>query len=77
MNIDFNQTVFDKMRNKHIPEYYDGMYLDGYKPWEILEAAHNSIIKEATARQAAREAATQQSAPDPMNVHFQVEVKKQ
>lgn len=72
MNIDFNQTVFEKMRNKHIPEYYDGMYLDGYKPWEILEAAHNSIIKEATARQAAREA----SDPAPMNVHFQVEVKK-
>ena len=72
MNIDFNQTVFEKMRNKHIPEYYDGMYLDGYKPWEILEAAHNSIIKEATARQAARE----DSKPAPMNVHFQVEVKK-
>lgn len=75
MNIDFNQTVFEKMRNKHIPEYYDGMYLDGYKPWEILEAAHNSIIKEANARQVAREAA-QQSDPAPMNVHFQVEVKK-
>lgn len=70
MNIDFNQTVFEKMRNKRIPSYYPTMYLDGYKPWEILEAAHNSIIEEATARQAAREAD-----PDPMNVHFQVEVK--
>lgn len=50
MNTDFNQTMFEKMRNKRIPDYYDGMYLEGYKPWEILEAAHNSIIKEANAR---------------------------
>ena len=38
------------MRNKQIPSYYDGMYLDGYKPYEILEAAHNSIIKQYTER---------------------------
>ena len=76
MNKDFNQTVFEKMRNRRIPDYYDGMHKDRWQPWEIVEAAHNSIIHEATARQAAREAATQQSAPDPMNVHFQVEVKK-
>lgn len=49
-------TVFEKMRRKQIPEYYDGMYLDGYTPQEIIEAAHNSIIKEANAQQAAREA---------------------
>ena len=62
-------TVFEKMRNKRLPDYYPTMYLDGYKPWEIVEAAHNSIIKEAEARQAAREPQT------PMNVRFQVEVK--
>ena len=45
-----NQTVFEKMRNKQLPSYYDGMYLDGYKPYEILEAAHNSIIKQYTER---------------------------
>jgi len=45
-----NQTVFEKMRNKQIPDYYDGMYLDGYKPYEILESAHNSIIKQYTER---------------------------
>lgn len=39
------RTVFEKMRGTRIPDYYDGMYLDGYKPWEIIEAAHNSIIK--------------------------------
>lgn len=73
MNKDFNQTVFEKMRNKRIPDYYPTMYQDGYQPWEIVEAAHNSIIKEASERQAARDA----SEPTPMNVHFQVEVKKQ
>ena len=41
-----NQTVFEKMRNKHIPDYYPTMYQDGWKPYEILEAAHNSIIKQ-------------------------------
>ena len=72
MNKDFNQTMFEKMRNKRIPDYYPTMYQDGYQPWEIVEAAHNSIIKEASERQAARDA----SEPTPMNVHFQVEVKK-
>ena len=71
MNRDFNQTMFDKMRGTRIPgHYYDGMYKDGYKPYEIIEAAHNSIIKEHEARQAVQEPGT------PMNVHFQVEVKR-
>ena len=45
-----NETVIEKMRNKQIPDYYDGMYLDGYKPYEILESAHNAIIKQYTER---------------------------
>lgn len=65
-----DRTVFDKMRGTRIPDYYDGMYKDNYKPWEILEAAHKSIIKEAAARQAEREPQT------PMNVKFRVEVVK-
>lgn len=55
-------TVFKKMRGKQIPAYYDGMYMDGYKPWEILEAAHNSIIQQYEARQAER------ATPEPMDV---------
>ena len=50
MKPDFNQTVFEKMRGTRFPEYYDTMDLDGAKPWEILEAAHRSIIKEHEAR---------------------------
>lgn len=62
-------TVFEKMRKKQVPEYYDGMYRDGYRPYEILEAAHNSIIKQHDEREAALE-------PAPMNVKFRVEVVK-
>ena len=29
--------------NRQLPDYYDGMYLDGYEPWEILEAKHRSM----------------------------------
>ena len=65
-----DRTVYDKMRGRPLPDYYDTMYLYGYKPWEIVEAAHNSIIKEAEARQAEREPQL------PMNVKFLVEVKK-
>ena len=71
MNNDFN-TMMEKMRNNRIPDYYDGMHKEGWQPWEILEAAHNSIIHEATARQAEAE----ETQADPMNVHFQVEVKQ-
>jgi hypothetical protein len=30
---------------KPIPEYYDGMYLDGYTNEEILQAARNKITR--------------------------------
>ena len=30
---------------KPIPEYYDGMYLDGYTNEEILQAAGNKITR--------------------------------
>lgn len=45
-----DRTVFEKMRGTRIPDYYDGMYKDGYQPWEILEAAQKSIIKQHEAR---------------------------
>ena len=70
MNRDFNQTMFEKMRGSRIPDYYDDMYKDNFQPWEIIEAAHSSIIKEHEARLAEQEPEV------PMKVHFQVEVKK-
>ena len=68
-----NKTMIEKMRGTRFDHYYDGMYRDGATPYEIVEAAHNSIIKEYEARKAEREAAQDDA---PMNVHFQVEVKK-
>ena len=29
----------------NIPEYYDTMYLDGFKPWQIMAAAHKTMIQ--------------------------------
>ena len=63
-------TVFEKMRGKQIPAYYDTMYMDGYKPWEILEAAHNSIIQQYEAQQG------EHATPEPMDVKFRMEVIK-
>ena len=70
-----NRTVFEQMRGSRIPEYYDGMYKDGYQPWEILEAAHKTIINRQNERMA-EQAAAQQESPVPMNVKFNVEVHK-
>lgn len=56
------ETMFEKMRGTRIPDYYTGMHNEGWKPWEILEAARNAIIHENEAKA-------------PMNVRFQVEVK--
>jgi hypothetical protein len=38
-------TIFDGMRRRPLPDYYDTMYLDGYKPYEIIEAAHRTMLK--------------------------------
>ena len=65
-----DMTVFDKMRRRPLPDYYDTMYMDGYEPYEIIEAAHRTMIKQYNARM---EADTQE--PAPMNVKFYMEVK--
>ena len=61
--------IIDQMRPRPLPEYYDTMYRDGYKPWEILEAAHNTMMKQHEARVAERQEQM------PMNVNFTVEVR--
>lgn len=32
--------------DRQIPEYYPTMYLDGYKPYQILQAAHRKIYSD-------------------------------
>ena len=39
------KTVFEKMRNSN-PEYSKYMYLDGYKPEEILSSLRQKMLSE-------------------------------
>ena len=39
-------------RNRPIPEYYDTMYMDGYEPWEIMEAVHKRMRRIVAEREA-------------------------
>lgn len=32
--------------NRKVPEYYDTMYLDGFTPSEIIQAAHQTMYAE-------------------------------
>lgn len=36
--------------NRKVPEYYDTMYLDGFTPSEILQAAHQKMFDEINER---------------------------
>ena len=38
------------MYGRHIPEYYDTMYLDGYTPYEILHATSRKMYNDYLAR---------------------------
>ena len=37
---------------RDVPDYYDTMYMDGYEPWEILEAVHKSMRRMLAEREA-------------------------
>ena len=40
-------TIYEKMRGAHLPDYYPTMWMDGFEPWEIVEAAHRTLLKNA------------------------------
>ena len=46
--------MLDRFGRKPIPEYYDTMYMDGYEPWEIMEAAHKKMKRMVEEREAER-----------------------
>ena len=48
----FDRDVSLFGRRRPIPEYYDTMYMDGYEPWEIMEAAHKRMLRMAKEREA-------------------------
>lgn len=49
---------------RHIPEYYDSMYLDGYTPYEILHAARKKMYRQYQERQAAAQRAKEEAERD-------------
>ena len=48
----FDRDVSLFGRQRPIPEYYDTMYMDGYEPWEIMEAVHKRMLRMAKEREA-------------------------
>lgn len=48
----FNDEMSLFGRKRPIPEYYDSMYLDGYEPWEIMEAVHKRMRRMVAEREA-------------------------
>ena len=61
------------LSKQQIPDYYPSMYLDGYSPEQILDAAHRSFFTQAAARQAGSDDA---AGSEPMGeVSLKVNVK--
>ena len=54
----------------HLPDYYDTMYLDGFEPWQILEAAHRTLYKRYQAQK------EQQSEDYNIKLNSEIKVKK-
>ena len=40
--------------NRQLPEYYDWMYLDGYTPYQILQAKHKQMVNDYLAKEEAK-----------------------
>ena len=43
--------------NRQVPDYYDWMYLDGYTPYQILQAKHKQMVNDYLAREEAKKEA--------------------
>ena len=52
------------MYGRRIPEYYDTMYLDGYTPYEILDATRKKMFREQQEREAAAQRAKEEAEKD-------------
>jgi starvation-inducible outer membrane lipoprotein len=62
------------MLQNNLPDYYPSMYLDGYEPWQIMQAAHTTMIKQWKEREAAKES-TQKEAELEQQVNIKAEIK--
>ena len=65
-------TLFDYY-DRQIPDYYDGMYRDGYTPQQISYALHRKMIQQYEARKANQRAEVEQN--EVWNVKITSEVK--
>lgn len=43
-------TMLEQMK-RHVPDYYPTMYLDGYTPYEILQATSRKMYNDHLAHQ--------------------------
>ena len=50
-----------KYCNRQIPEYYPSMYMDGYKPYQILHALHRKMIRDYEQREEAKRKAKEEA----------------
>lgn len=57
---------FDNADN--LPEYYDGMYLDGFEPWQIMEAFRRTASKRFWEQR-------QKQQPDDYTINFNTNVR--
>ena len=57
-------TVFEKMRGAQLLDYYPTMWMDGYEPGQIIEAAHKTMLKD-----------TQPEPPADVNINVEVNKK--
>ena len=62
--------------DRQIPDYYDTMYRDGYRPDQILHAARRKILREYEAREAAKRAAAEANEIPEVNITSKVFIKK-
>lgn len=51
----FSEHLNSTYNGKHLPDYYDTMYLDGYTPDEIMVASHRTMRKKLEALRKERE----------------------
>jgi starvation-inducible outer membrane lipoprotein len=65
------------MLQNNLPDYYPSMYLDGYEPWQIMQAAHTTMIKQWKEREAAKESAKKEAElKQQVNIKAEIKVKK-
>jgi starvation-inducible outer membrane lipoprotein len=65
------------MLQNNLPDYYPSMYLDGYEPWQIMQAAHTTMIKQWKEREAAKESAQKEAELEQqVNIKAEIKVKK-